>query len=102
MKNNYAAHVKEYFGKRYRSLTKKVKVRGPAWKTSDFISEKDPNTIVLKDRTWRIEINRRNVKKFFRRHRKGVMVGVAVVFIGIAIRYALVGLASTADFYPSS
>jgi hypothetical protein len=102
MKNSYLSHLKEYFGKRYRSLTKKIKARGSTRRTSDFGGNADPYTLVLKQRTWRIEINRRNVKKFFRGHRVGVTVVTALIVALVAIHYSLTGFASTADFYPSS
>ena len=71
-------------------------------KTSDFISGSKPRTVILREKTWRVEVSHSKAKRFLRRHRVAVIATLIVFFAGIAARYALVGFATTADFYPSS
>ena len=71
-------------------------------KTSDFNSPSRPGTIMLRERTWRIELSRSKIKRFLRQHKIIVTATVAVFLMGVVTRYVLIGFASTVDFYPSS
>jgi len=70
-------------------------------KISDFGAGSQLETLMLREKTWRIEMSRSKAVRFFRGHKMGIIAVLALIFAGIAARYALVGFASTVDFYPS-
>lgn len=71
-------------------------------RTSDFGTDSGSETIVLKEKTWRFELSRSKAVRFLRKHKIAVVGILALLCALIVTHYALVGLASTADFYPSS
>lgn len=87
--------------KRIHGIVKKIKRLFFPAKTSDFRSGVNPHTLILREKTWRIELNHTNLRRFLRKHRLGLICCVILLVGGIALRYSLVGFASTADFYPS-
>ena len=102
MKNERISHFAEYAHKRLRPLMVFFRRLGGQKRTSDQWSGSKPETIMLRERTWRIEVSGKNAKLFWKRHRVAIVAVLAVALAGIATRYVLIGFASTADFYPSS
>jgi hypothetical protein len=75
---------------------------GSPRKTSDFNAGTESRTLVLKERTWKFEVSRSKTIRFLRSHKIAVVSILAILLVGGITRYIFVGLASTADFYPSS
>jgi len=75
---------------------------GSPRKTSDFNAGTESHTLVLKEKIWKFEVSRSKAVRFLRSHKVAVVSILAVLLAGVVTRYIFVGLASTADFYPSS
>ncbi len=71
-------------------------------KISDFGPSSKPQIVMLRERIWRFEISQSKVRRFFRDHKLGSIIGLIIILSLIVVRFAFVGFASTADFYPSS
>ncbi|HVM76704.1 MAG TPA: hypothetical protein VMU07_00950 [Candidatus Paceibacterota bacterium] len=87
-----------------RSIAAKYKKAQPDSRVSDVHAGPSANTVMLRERTFRVEfeINRRSIKKFFKKYKIPVVAFSAVLVMGIFVRFLLVGFATTADFYPTS
>ena len=100
-------YVEKYVREKYRLLTGKVRdvwkeYFGPEKHTTDFGPGSQPHTIMLRERTWRIELSRSKAERFWRQHKIAIVATLVVLFTGVFTRYVLIGFASTVDFYPSS
>jgi hypothetical protein len=96
-------HVEKYIREKYHSLAAKFRrLTEEKQRTTDFGHSSEPHTIMLRERTWRIEMSRSKAKRFWRQHKIAIVATMAVLFTGILTRYVLIGFASTVDFYPSS
>src|SRR5580704_8903941 len=77
---------------RLRSLAQKFRRRKVPKKTSDFGSDVKHETLVLREKIWRFEFSGSKAKHFLKRHKVGAVGVLALIFAGILVRYALVGV----------
>lgn len=82
--------------------TKRSKENKKARPVSDVGRSSKGRTVVLRERVFHIEISRTKAVRFLRDHKLGVLFLSGLIVALVFVRYALVGFASTADFYPSS
>lgn len=82
--------------------TKRSKGNSKERAVSDVGRASSGQTVVLREKVWRFEISRTKVLRFIRHHRVAFFLLFTLIVVPIFVRYALIGFASTADFYPSS